>query len=91
MDAYEPCPTCGKPVQRGRICRYCAQEAGHPQATRRAAASIVGEELHRLDETPGEPGADEAASASISRGLLIAIGLISLAVLVAAVVLWNVL
>lgn len=83
MDAYDYCPTCGRPVQGGRVCRYCAQTADPPQRERNAAAVAISEPRPEAKRSAEAGPADESAPART--WMLIALGVAALAVLVAVI------
>jgi hypothetical protein len=91
MDSYEDCPTCGRLVQQGRVCRYCAQTAVIPQRER------VGEDASAAPQRPGIESAQVPPSDSgwelqpIKRWALIALAIAVVAALIAAAVIWGVL
>jgi hypothetical protein len=90
MDAYDSCPTCGRLVQGGRVCRYCAQTADPPHREPAAKAATTTEPRYEDQPAHRSPAYGNRALAPIRIWMLIALGLAVLGALVAVVVIWGV-
>ncbi len=89
MDSYEDCPKCGRLVQRGRICRYCAQTADPPD--RRLAPTsvpVVTPRGHAEPAPPTRPKSDRTLT-PLPRWAWIALVTVVVCAIIAAVVAWG--
>jgi len=90
VDAYDYCPTCGRPIQGGRVCRYCAQTADLPHREPAATATTNAEPRHESEPAHHAPPYGNRELAPIRKWMLIVLGVAVLGALVAVVVIWGV-